>query len=120
MRETLRLGEDLMNSMIQETEVMLAERQYQVDLAESRVSELEARLQDEIHRIDNWAEKQKAVAVDVFTAMINEARIDRQNHETAIKRLTGDAASLPKTRPAKPMTPADRFSSRNVHRFAAE
>jgi hypothetical protein len=102
MRETVKLGEDLVNAMIQETEVMLAERSAMRDILETRGGELEARRDEELRRIDRWAEAQKAVVGEVFAAMIAENEIDKQKHEGAIKRLLGDTAPAPAPAPKKP------------------
>jgi hypothetical protein len=103
MRETVKLGEDLVNAMVQETEMMLAERSAMRDILETRGGELEARRDEELRRIDRWAEAQKAVVGEVFAAMISENEIDKQKHEGAIKRLLGDnPMPAPAAAPKKP------------------
>jgi hypothetical protein len=102
MRDTVKLGEDLVNAMVQETEMMLSERSAMRDILEARGGELEARREEELRRIDRWAEAQKATVSEVFAAMIAENEIDKQKHEAAIKRLLGDTAPLPVSGPKKP------------------
>lgn len=92
MREILKLGEELRTRMIEEAEVMLVERTTMRDVTQTRGRELVAKREEEMRRIDYWAESQKAIVSDVFTAMIAENDADRQKHEAAIRRLSGDSA----------------------------
>jgi len=92
MRDLLKLGEELRTRMIEETEVMLVERTTMRDVTQTRARELMAKREEELRRIDYWAESQKAIVSDVFTAMIAENDADRQKHEVAIRRLGGEPA----------------------------
>ena len=90
MRDLLKLGDELRTRMIEETEVMLVERTTMRDVTQTRSRELMAKREEELRRIDYWAESQKAIVSDVFTAMIAENDADRQKHEVAIRRLSGE------------------------------
>lgn len=92
MREILKLGDELRTRMIEETEVMLVERTTMRDVTQTRGRELIAKRDEELRRIDYWAESQKAIVTDVFAAMIAENDADRQKHEAAIRRLSGESA----------------------------
>jgi hypothetical protein len=95
MREILKLSEDLVSATTQEIELMLAERGAMRDVLETRGSELEAKRDEELRRVDRWAEDQKAMVREVFSAMIAENEVDKQKHEGAIKRLLGNNAPFP-------------------------
>jgi hypothetical protein len=94
MREILKLGEELRSRMIEETEIMLAERALMHDIAETRGRELLTKREEELRRIERWTESQKAVVADVFSAMIAENEVDKQKHESAIRRLNGEGAPV--------------------------
>ena len=101
MRDILKLGEELRTRLIEETEVMLAERVMMRDLTQARGRELVAKREEELRRIAYWAESQKAVVNDVFSTMISENEIDREKHEAAIQRLSGENAAPPASGPPK-------------------
>jgi hypothetical protein len=115
MREILKLGEDLMNSVVQATEVMLAERKMLLEIVESRTTELQHKRDEELRRIERWAESQKEVVKEVFSAMLAETEIDKHKHELAIRRLKGEESLTPKPKP-----PGPQFKSPPVTRHAAE
>lgn len=92
MRDLLKLGEELRTRMIEEVEIMLVERTMMRDVTQTRGRELVAKREEELRRIEYWAESQKAIVSDVFSAMISENEIDRQKHEVAIRRLTTEGA----------------------------
>jgi hypothetical protein len=117
MREILKLGEDLMNSMVQATEVMLAERKMLLEIVESRAVELQHKRDDELKRIDRWAESQKEVVKEVFSAMLEENELDKHKHESAIRRLKGEDPLTPGPKP-KPTGP--QIKSNFIPRHAAE
>src|SRR4051812_27820525 len=104
MRDVLKLGEQLRTRMIEEVEVMLVERTTMRDVTQTRGRELMAKREEELRRIDYWAESQKAIVSDVFTAMIAENDADRQKHEAAIRRLTSETVPLTDESTAKPPT----------------
>ena len=93
MREVLKLGEQLTAKLAEETAIMLAERNMLRDMAAARTRELTTKRDEELTRIDNWAEKQKAIVKEVFTAMLTESEHDWQKHQEAINRLNGDATA---------------------------
>ena len=61
MREVVRLGEQFHARMVEEVELMAAERSMLRDVAVARGRELQARRDEELRRIDNWAQSQKDV-----------------------------------------------------------
>lgn len=95
MREVVKLGEMLANKLAEETSIMLAERSMLRDVTVARTRELAVKRDEELARIDNWAEKQKAVVKEVFAAMLAENELDLQKHEEAIRRLNGDGLPGP-------------------------
>lgn len=92
MREVLKLGEQLTAKLAEETSIMLAERSMLRDVVAARAHELNLKRDEELARIDAWAEKQKALVREVFAAMVAEAELDLHKHEEAIRRLNGDVA----------------------------
>ncbi len=93
MRELIKLGDELRARIVEESDIMLAERAMMRDILEARGRELQGKRDDELRRIDRWADGQKEIVRDVFTAMIAENEADKQKHESAIKRLLGDSAA---------------------------
>jgi hypothetical protein len=93
MRELIKLGDELRARIVEESDIMLAERAMMRDILETRGRELQVKRDDELRRIDRWADGQKEIVRDVFTAMIAENEADKQKHESAIKRLLGDSAA---------------------------
>lgn len=94
MREVMRLGELLADKLGEETATMLAERAMFLDVAAARSRELAAKRDEEFQRIDDWAEKQKQVVREVFSAMIAESELDIQKHDEAMRRLNGGAPAV--------------------------
>lgn len=101
MREIVRLGEQFHARMVEEVELMAAERSMLRDVAVARGRELQARRDEELRRIDSWAQAQKDVVMEVFAAMLAENELDIEKHQIAIGRLGldgpgGTAASAPR------------------------
>jgi hypothetical protein len=93
MRDLIKLGDELRARIVEESDVMLAERTMMRDILETRGRELLAKRDEEVRRIDRWADSQKEIVRDVFAAMVAENDADKQKHESAIKRLLGDSGS---------------------------
>lgn len=93
MRDLIKLGDELRARIVEESDVMLTERTMMRDILETRGRELLAKRDEELRRIDRWADSQREIVRDVFAAMISENESDKQKHEAAIKRLLGDNGS---------------------------
>ncbi len=91
MREIIRMGEQLQSRMLEEVETMLAERTMLRDVVIARGRELQSKRDEEIRRIDRWAQSQKEVVKEVFSALLAENDLDIEKHEIAIQHLDGDA-----------------------------
>ncbi|HUR43775.1 MAG TPA: hypothetical protein VMZ01_06725 [Aestuariivirga sp.] len=94
MRELLYLSGQLHAHMLKEIEAMLSERLVLRYMSEARGTELLVKRDEELQRIDSWAEAQKEIVKEVFWAMIKEAETDKLMHVKAIDRLSVDSASL--------------------------
>jgi hypothetical protein len=105
MRELIKLGDELRARIVEESDVMLAERAMMRDILETRGRELQVKRDDELRRIDRWAEGQREIVRDVFAAMLAENEADKQKHEAAIKRLLGDSTAQPAAAPAPASQP---------------
>ncbi|MBC8035708.1 MAG: hypothetical protein H7X89_00605 [Rhizobiales bacterium] len=113
MRDIIKMNEQLQARMIEEAEAMLTERTMLRDVALGRGRALQARWDEELHRIDKWAQSQKDVVKEVFSAMITENNFDVEKHSNAIHRLKGNSTPTPERPGAKP-------GLQQVHRPAAE
>lgn len=116
MREVLRLGEQLANKLAEETSAMLAERAMLRDIASTRSRELAVKRDEELDRIDSWAEQQKKLVREVFSTMAAESELDMQKHEEAIRRLNGGLSADSNDRHAH----YERQRIRSVYAHAAE
>lgn len=115
MRDLIRLGDELRARIVEESDVMLAERTMMRDILEARGRELLAKRDEELRRIDRWADSQKEIVRDVFAAMVAENEADKQKHEAAIKRLLGDSnASAQKASASAPAQGPKLVSSGRV------
>ena len=99
MQEIIKLGEELKARVVRETDAMIAERCLLRDIVENRGRELQRRCEEELRRIESWAEGQKQVVREVFQAMIAENDSDKLKHEAAIARLYGESMVPPVTSP---------------------
>ena len=113
MREIIKMNEQLHVRMLEEVELMLSERTMLRDVAAARGRELQLKRDEEIRRIERWAQSQKEVVKEVFTAMLIENELDIEKHETAIHRLNGENAPASKPLEAKP-------ALKQIHPAAAE
>jgi hypothetical protein len=95
MQEIIKLGEELKARVVRETDVMIAERCLLRDIVENRGRELQRKCEEELRRIEGWAEGQKQVVREVFHAMISENEADKLKHEAAIARLYGESLAPP-------------------------
>lgn len=93
MRDLIKLGDELRARIVEESDVMLTERTMMRDILETRGRELHTKRDEELRRIDRWADSQREIVRDVFAAMIAENEADKQKHEAAIKRLLGDSGA---------------------------
>ena len=74
------IAPELRARIVEESDIMLAERAMMRDILEARGRELQVKRDDELRRIDRWADGQKEIVRDVFTAMIAENEADEQKH----------------------------------------
>ncbi len=111
MREIIKMGEQLQSRMLEEVETMLAERTMLRDVVVARGRELQAKRDEEIRRIDRWAQSQKEIVKEVFQALLAENDLDIEKHEIAIHRLDNEA-------PAAKLQIAPKIQQ--MHRTAAE
>ena len=93
MRDILKQYEELRGRLADENEQLMIERVMMRDVASARARELHVKRDEELRRIERWAENQKATISEVFAAMIAECESDAQKHEHAIKRYTIDGTS---------------------------
>lgn len=90
MRDIVKLGEELRTRVLQEMEVLVAERTVMRDILESRGRELAIKRDEELRRIDQWADQQRGMVKEVFAAMTAENQSDLQKNDAAIKRMSGE------------------------------
>jgi hypothetical protein len=100
MRDILKLAAELQARATEEMEDILAERAVVREVLEARGKELGLKCQEELRRIDQWAEQQKALVQEVFAAMIAENQADLDKNALLMQRIGGDAA--PVRSPAAP------------------
>ncbi len=99
MLDIVKLSEELKTKLQHETDILMSDRLMTRDVLEARTRELNAKRDDELRRVDQWATQQKALITEIFSALISEIDADRQRNETNIARMKGE--TLPEA-PAKP------------------
>ena len=93
MLDIVKLSEDLKTKLQHETDLLMSDRLMTRDVLEARARELNAKRDDELRRVDQWATQQKALITEIFSALISEIDADRQRNETNIARMKGEAMS---------------------------
>ena len=91
MLDIVKLSEDLKTKLQHETDLLMSDRLMTRDVLEARTRELNAKRDDELRRVDQWATQQKALITEIFSALISEIDADRQRNETNIARMKGEA-----------------------------
>lgn len=99
MRDLLKMTDDLQAEMAAEMEEILAERAGMREVLEARLRELSERRDQELMRIQHWADQQKALVAEVFGALIAETKADLDGNANLMARIGGEA-------PAKRSAPA--------------
>jgi hypothetical protein len=96
MRDILKLNAEFQARATDEMEQILADRTVVHQILESRGLELGLKRDEELRRIEQWAEQQKALIRELFDAMIAENHADMDRNEALIRRIGGgDTAVQP-------------------------
>jgi hypothetical protein len=94
MRDILKLSAELQARATEEMEEILAERAVVREVLEARGKELGLKRDEELARIEQWAEQQKALVHDVFAAMIAENQADLDKNDALMQRIGGDGTGI--------------------------
>jgi len=97
MLDIVKLSEDLRAKLQQETDILMADRLMTKEVLEARARELEAKRDDELRRVDQWARDQKALIGEIFSALLSEIEADRDRNEANLARMKGEAEAAAKT-----------------------
>jgi hypothetical protein len=106
MRDILRLNAELQSTATEEMETLLAERAVFRSILENRAKELATTLDNELRRIENWAEQQKQMMRETFNAMMTENQLDMERNDALVHRIGGDQAVDTHTNRAIPLRTA--------------
>jgi hypothetical protein len=100
MLDIVKLSEDLKTRLQQETEILMSDRLMTRDVLEARARELEAKREEELRRVEQWALQQKSLISEVFAALLAETEADRQRNEDNLARMKGERlAAAPAPQP---------------------
>ncbi|MFT3987122.1 hypothetical protein [Aestuariivirga sp.] len=91
MRDILKQYEELRGRLADENEQLMIERVMMRDVASARARELHVKRDEELRRVERWAEAQKTAISEIFGAMITECETDAQKHEVSIRRFSPDS-----------------------------
>ena len=64
---------------------------------EARAKELTHKRDDELRRVEQWANQQKALISEIFSALLAEIEADRQRNEANLSRMKGELEIPAKT-----------------------
>lgn len=100
MLDIVKLSEDLRAKLQQETDILMSDRLMTREVLENRARELESKCNDELRRVDEWAQQQKALISEIFSALLSEIEADRRRNEANLAHMRGDG-SVPAAAAAK-------------------
>jgi hypothetical protein len=96
MLDIVKLSEDLRTKLQHETDLLMSDRLMTRDVLEARAKELAQKREEELQRVEDWANKQKALVKEIFSALLSEIEADRQRNEANLARMKGELAEKPK------------------------
>ena len=91
MLDIVKLSEDLRAKLQQETEILMSDRLMTREVLENRARELESKCNEELRRVDEWANQQKALISEIFSALLSEIEADRRRNEVNLAHMRGEA-----------------------------
>ena len=92
MLDVVTLSQELMTKLRQETDLVMSDRLLTRDVLDARIKELAKKRDDEMARVDKWANQQKALINEVFSALIAENEADRKRNEEHLAHMNGEKA----------------------------
>ena len=99
MLDIVKLSEDLRAKLQQETEILMSDRLMTREVLENRARELEAKCNEELRRVDEWAMQQKALISEIFSALLSEIEADRRRNEVNLAHMRGEDTPAGSTTP---------------------
>lgn len=102
MYNVVTLSQELMTKLQQETDLVMSDRLLTRDVLEARLAELARKRDEEMTRVEQWANQQKKLITEIFSAMIAEHEADRLRNEENMARMKGEKAHA-QPAPAKPV-----------------
>ena len=105
MLDVVTLSQELMTKLRQETDLVMSDRLLTRDVLDARIKELNKKRDDELNRVDRWADQQKSLISEVFSALIAETEADRRRNEDNLAHMKGEAAPVRAAQPPAPAKP---------------
>ena len=102
MYNVVTMSQELMTKLQQETDLVMSDRLLTRDVLEARLAELARKRDEEMTRVEQWANQQKKLITEIFSAMIAEHEADRLRNEENMARMKGEKAHA-QPAPAKPV-----------------
>lgn len=102
MYNVVTLSQELMTKLQQEADLVMSDRLLTRDVLEARLAELARKRDEEMTRVEQWANQQKKLITEIFSAMIAEHEADRLRNEENMARMKGEKAHA-QPAPAKPV-----------------
>ncbi|MCB1380520.1 MAG: hypothetical protein KDK89_19450 [Alphaproteobacteria bacterium] len=97
MLDIVKLSEDLRSKLQHETDILMSERLMIRDVLEARARELSSKREDELRRVDEWANQQKSLIKEIFSALLAEIEADRQRNDANLARMKGESTTAIET-----------------------
>jgi hypothetical protein len=108
MLDVVNLSQELMTKLRQETELVMSDRLLTRDVLDTRIKELAKKRDEELVRVERWADQQKALIAEIFSAMIAENEADRQRNEEHLSHMKGEPVPQPMQPPMAPRAPQNK------------
>ncbi len=102
MYNVVTMSQELMTKLQQETDLVMSDRLLTRDVLEARLAELARKRDEELTRVEQWANQQKKLIGEIFSAMIAEHEADRLRNEENMAHMKGEKAQV-QAAPAKPV-----------------
>ncbi len=90
MHDLVKYSEALSLKLQKEYEALVNDRETTRDVLESRRSELAKMRDDELRRLEQFFQQQKAMVSGIFSALLSEVEADLAKNADNLKHLTGE------------------------------
>ncbi len=91
MFNVVSISEELLAKLRHETDLLMSDRLMTRDVLAARIKELGEKRDEELSRVEQWAQQQKTLIDEIFSALVSETEADLQRNEQNLARMKGEA-----------------------------